>query len=89
MVSSETPAGAQARNWLDRKIVLVRLDPAQPRVFYLARLYGTTGAYWEETQAAMSRDGRRVVWATNWGRNLGQERVWVMELAMPQGWESL
>ncbi len=88
VVSTETPLGAPEQNGLDRKITLVRLDPAAPRVFYLAKIYGTTGSNWEETQATISNDGSKIVWATNWNQNVGQERVWILQLHMPPGWES-
>ena len=55
-------------------------------MFYLAKVFGTVGAYWEETHAAMARDGSRVVWATNWGQHVGDERVWDMQLDLPAGW---
>ena len=42
--------------------------------------------YWEETHATITRDGSRVVWATNWNQNVGAERVWLMELDLPAGW---
>ena len=88
VVSTYTEPGVAEQNWLDRKVVLIKLDRANPRVFYLARVYGTRGAYWEETQATMSRDGSCVVWATNWNQHVGDERVWLMQLAMPAGWAS-
>jgi len=47
-----------------------------PGVYYLAKVYGTTESYWEETQAAISRDGTKVIWATNWNENVGEDRVW-------------
>ncbi len=88
VVSTYIEPGLPEQNWLDRKIVLVRLDRASPRTFYLAQVYGTRGQYWEETQATISNDGARIVWATNWNQNVGQlpERVWLMELNMPAGW---
>jgi hypothetical protein len=86
VVSTEVEAGVPEQNWLDRTITLVRLDRSAPRVFYLAKVYGSTGAYWEETQATISNDGAKVVWATNWSQNVGQERVWVVQLDMPTGW---
>jgi hypothetical protein len=88
VVSTYIEPGLAARNWLDRQIVLVRLDPAHPRVFYLAKVYGTRGAYWEETQAAITNDGARVVWATNWNQHVGEDRVWLMQLDMPTGWST-
>jgi hypothetical protein len=89
VISTFTEPNLREQNWLDRTITLVRLDPVRPRVFYLAKVYGTAGAYWEETQASISRDGSRVVWATNWGREIGQEHVWLMQLDMAAGWLSV
>lgn len=83
VVSTFTEPGLPEQNWLDRTITLARLDSDQPRVFHLAKVHGTSGAYWEETHASITRDGSRVVWATNWNRNVGQERVWLMELEIP------
>ncbi len=88
VVSTFTAPDLPESNWLDRTITLVRLDPAAPRVFYLAKVYGTAAAYWEETQASLARDGSRVVWATNWGQEVGSEQVWLMELALPAGWQA-
>jgi hypothetical protein len=89
VISATAETGQPERNWLDRTIVLVQLDRARPRAFYLAKVYGTRQEYWEETQASMSVDGRRVVWATNWGRNLGAQKVWVMQLNLPTGWQGM
>jgi hypothetical protein len=81
-ISPEVPE----QNWLDRAIVLVRLDRNNPRVFYLAKLYGTTGGYWEESHGTISTDGSKVVWASNWNQNVGSEQVFLMQLDMPAGW---
>jgi hypothetical protein len=86
VVSTVTEPDRPEQNWLDRTITLVRLDRERPRVIYLAKVHGTAGAYWEETHAAVSRDGRKVVWATNWNRDVGQERVWLMEMDIPSVW---
>lgn len=86
LVSTFTEPDRPEQNWLDRTLTLVRLDRQNPRVFYLAKVYGTAGAYWEETHASLARDGSRVVWASNWGQDVGQERVWLMQLDLPQGW---
>jgi hypothetical protein len=83
VVSTFTEPNLPEQNWLDRTITLVRLDPAHPRVFYLAKVHGTAGAYWEETQASITHDGSRVVWSTNWNQHVGQERVWLMQLEIP------
>lgn len=88
VVSTYIEPNLPEQNWLDRKIVLVRLDRTRPRVFYLAQVYGTRAEYWEETQASITGDGAKVVWATNWNENVGvqPERVWLMQLNMPAGW---
>ncbi|NSW85323.1 MAG: hypothetical protein HPY84_03280 [Syntrophobacteraceae bacterium] len=75
------------KNWLDRSIVLVKLDPSRPVARYLAKVYNLRGASREETRAAMSGDGRKVIWAENWGRNVGEEKTFVMQLDMPANWE--
>lgn len=86
VVSTYIEPGRAARNWLDRSIVLARLDLRRPRVIHLAQVHGVAAAYWEETHAALTRDGRRVVWATNWGLRPGEERVWLMQLHIPAAW---
>ena len=47
----------------------------------------TTESYWEETQAAMTNDGSKVAWASNWGQNVGQDKVFLMRLDMPPNWK--
>jgi hypothetical protein len=89
LVSTHIEPGAPERNWLDRSNLLVRLDPEDPRVFYLSKIYNTTGEYWEETQGAMSNDGSRMVWACNWNRDPGSEEVFLLQLDMPKGWREL
>jgi len=83
VISTFTEPNLPEQNWLDRTITLVRLDGTHPRVFYLAKVHGTAAAYWEETQASISHDASRVVWATNWNQHVGQERVWLMQLDLP------
>ncbi|MCC6797101.1 MAG: hypothetical protein IT366_18435 [Candidatus Hydrogenedentes bacterium] len=87
VVSTHIEPGVAEKNWLDRSIVLVRLDPSQPRAYYVAKVHGTCSAYWEETHAAISADGARIVWATNWNQNVGQEKVWLVECPLPKGWQ--
>ncbi|NUM52892.1 MAG: hypothetical protein HUU46_04530 [Candidatus Hydrogenedentes bacterium] len=87
LVSTHIEPGVAAKNWLDRSIILVRLDPARPRAYFAAKVYGTCSSYWEETHAAISADGSRIVWATNWGRNPGNDKVWLMELVLPHDWQ--
>jgi len=86
VVSTYTEPGLPEQNWLDRTVILVRLDRVAPRSFYLAKVHGTRGAYWEETHATMATNGGRIVWATNWNMNVGQERVWLVEMDMPVDW---
>lgn len=79
----------QEQNWLDRTIILIKLDIQNPEAYYLAKLYTTAGSYWEETQATISNDGSKVVWASNWGQNVGNEQVFLMQLDMPSNWKEL
>lgn len=89
VISTYNSPDEPERNWLDRTIIFVKLDPDQPRCWYLAKVHNTTKAYWEETHASISRDGSRIVWASNWGENAGREIVFVMQLTMPPGWRTL
>lgn len=89
VVSTYIPGGLPEQNWLDRTICLVRLERNNPGVFYLAKLYNTTGSYWEETHAAITDDGSRVVWTSNWDQNVGSEQVFLMQLDMPSNWKEL
>jgi hypothetical protein len=89
VVSTHIEPGAPERNWLDRTIVLVKLDRKHPRVFYLAKVHNTTKEYWEETHATITNDGSKIIWASNWGQNVGKERLFLMQLDMPDNWASL
>jgi hypothetical protein len=89
IVSTVTEPTLAEQNWLDRTITLVKLDRNNPRVFYLAKVFGTSGAYWEETQATITNDGMKIIWATNWNKKVGQEQVWSMQLNLPPGWTGL
>lgn len=89
VISTFIEPGIKEQNWLDRSIVLVKLDRKNPRVFYLAKVFGTTGAYWEETQATISNDGSKVVWASDWNQNVGEEKEFLLQLDMPDEWTSL
>jgi len=86
VISAYIEPGLPEQNWLDRSIVLVRVDADRREAWYLAKVHATRGAYWEETQAAISNDGSRVVWADNWGQAVGQERSFLMRLDMPAQW---
>jgi hypothetical protein len=89
VVSTYIEPGLPEKNWLDRTIILVKLDRLNPRAFYLAKVYNTTGSYWEETHATIADDGSKVVWASNWNQNVGQEQVFLMQLNMPPNWREL
>ena len=89
LVSTNIAKNTSEKNWLDRSNVLIRLDPAKPRVFMLAKIYNTTEAYFEETHGTMTRDGSRMIWASNWNRNVGQEKMCLLQLDMPVNWKKL
>lgn len=89
LVSTNIAPGAAEQNWLDRGNALIRLDAAAPRVFMLSKIYNTTREYFEETHGAMSRDGSRIVWAANWNRDVGRERMCLLQLDMPANWRQL
>ena len=89
VVSTSTKPSVRERNWLDRSIILVRLDPRQPRAWYLAKVHGTDGGYWERTQATIAGDGAAVLWASNWNENVGKEEVFLIQLSMPKDWRNL
>jgi hypothetical protein len=88
VISTFTPPQVEGRNWLDRTITLVRLSRQKPAVFYLAKVHNTTKSYWEETQATITGDGAKVVWASNWGRDVGKDNYFLMQLTMPPNWQS-
>lgn len=88
VISTFTPPRVKAGNWLDRTITLVRLSRQAPAVFYLAKVHNTTQSYWEETQATITADGAKVVWASNWGRDIGNDKCFLMQLTMPPNWQS-
>lgn len=88
VISTHINPATPEKNWLDRSIILVRLDRDRPRAYYLTKVHGTCGTYWEETHATMSADGSRIVWATNWGADVGREKVWLTEMDLPANWHS-
>ncbi len=87
VISTYIEPGLPEKNWLDRSIILVKLDRQSPAGYYLAKVYGTTDAYYEETHATISNDGKSVVWASNWSMNVGQEDLFMMRLEMPANWK--
>jgi hypothetical protein len=86
VVSTYCSPGKPERNWLDRSMILVKLDPEAPKAWYLAKIHNTTGTYWEETHATITRDGKQIVWASNWGKQVDRKTVFTMQLTMPPGW---
>jgi len=88
VISTHLEPGAAERNWLDRTNILVKLTRTNPRAYYLSKVYNTTQEYWEETQATISNNGTKIVWASNWGQNVGSERVFVVQLDMPPNWQA-
>jgi len=86
VVSTYIEPNVKEQNWLDRSIILVRLDPRKPQAFYLAKIHNTTKVYWEETHASISNDGSKVVWAANWDQNVGKEQCFLMQLDVPPSW---
>ena len=96
VVSTHIAPGVEELNWLDRSLVLIKLDRAHPRVFYLAKIHNTaqeepSRVYWEETHGAITTDGRKVVWASNWGVNVGvgDGQLFLMQLDMPPNWSQM
>lgn len=87
IVSTHLQPQSKEQNWLDRTITLIQLSPNHPKVFYLAKVYNSTKVYWEETHATITVDGSKVVWASNWGENVGKEQMFLMQLDMPKGWQ--
>lgn len=83
VVSTHLEYSDQGQNWLDNVLLLVRLDSGAPKAWYLAQVFSTRGEYWEESHATLSRDGSTVLWATNWGRQKGANRVFLMRADLP------
>jgi PKD repeat protein len=91
VVSTYIAPNLTADNWLDRKNILVKLNASNPRAWYLSHIYGVDGSNLdlEQTQAAITVDGTRIVWATNWNQNVGSKKVWDMEIDLPAGWKTV
>lgn len=89
VISTNIEPGVPEQNWLDRTIILLKLDSKNPQAFYLVKLYNTTKEYWEETHATITNDGSKVIWASDWGKNVGKEQVFIMQLDMPDNWTRL
>jgi len=65
LISTTLSSGKSEQNWLDKSLVLVKLDPDNPETSYLSKIYNTTDEYWQETHGTITNDGKRVVWAAN------------------------
>jgi hypothetical protein len=89
VVSTYIAPGEKEQNWLDRSIILIKLDPLHPKAYYLAKVHNTCGAYWEETQATITKDGAKVLWASNWSQQVGKEQTFLVQLDMPKNWRNL
>ncbi len=89
VVSTYIGPDQKESNWLDRTIILIKLDREKPKVFYLAKVHNTTQEYWEETQATISNDGSKIVWASNWNHYVGKEQVFLLQLDLPNNWVEL
>jgi len=89
VVSTHITADDEDKNWLDRVHIVIKLDPNNPRAFYLAKVYNTCREYWEETHGTITKDGSRIVWASNWNQDVGSEKMFLMQLDMPPNWKSL
>lgn len=89
VVSTHITADDQDKNWLDRVHIVIKLDPNNPRAFYLAKVYNTCREYWEETHGTITKDGTRIVWASNWNQDVGSEKIFLVQLDMPPNWKSL
>jgi hypothetical protein len=90
VISTHIPPGLPEQNWLDRCIILVRLERDKFPAYYLAKIYNTTQQYLEETHAAITDDGAKVVWASNWGLSVPDPQppnLFVMQLDMPPHWQ--
>ncbi len=83
LISAFTAPDAPEKNWLDKSIALVRLDPAAPEAFLIAKTHNLTGDYWEETHGTITRDGKTVLWTANFGRDPGAYNLFLLRLDLP------
>lgn len=88
-VSTHLAPNDKDKNWLDRAHILIKLDPENPRAVYLAKVYNTCEEYWEEAHGTITKDGSRIVYATNWNKDVGSEKMFLMQLDMPPNWQTL
>ncbi len=91
LISTNIPPNQPEKNWLDRCIILVRLDRNKPQSVYLAKIYNTTAQYWEETHASISNDGAKIIWVDNWGQSFPEPQapqLTLTQLDMPPHWQN-
>ncbi|MFZ5450363.1 MAG: hypothetical protein ACOZF2_00610 [Thermodesulfobacteriota bacterium] len=89
LISTYIPPSQPEKNWLDRCLILVRLDRNKLQAVYLAKIYNTTGQYWEETHGSMSNDGTKIIWVDNWGQTFPEPQepqLTLTQLDMPPNW---
>ncbi len=65
LISTTLKSGKSEQNWLDKSLVLVKLDPDNPEASILSKTYNTTDEYWQETHGTITNDGKKVIWAAN------------------------
>lgn len=80
LISTTLGPDKKEQNWLDKSLVLVKLDPNDPEARYLSKTYNTTDHYWEETHGTITNDGKRVIWASNWDQGVGEKKNFLLEL---------
>ncbi|RJR47358.1 MAG: hypothetical protein C4567_01170 [Deltaproteobacteria bacterium] len=91
LISTNIGPDQPEQNWLDRCLILVRLDRGKPEAVYLAKIYNTTAQYWEETHGTISNDGARIIWVDNWGRPVPDPQtphLTLTQLDMPPNWQN-
>lgn len=91
LISTYIQPNLADQNWLDRCLVLVRLEPDKTQAVYLAKTYNTTQQYWEETHSTISNDGSRIIWVDNWGQSVPEPQspqLTLTQLDMPSHWQN-
>ena len=84
LISTYQDPGMGAKNWLDRSIVLVRLDPDAAKVYQVAKIHNSTADFWEETHGAISNDGAVVVWSANFDVDPGSRETHLLRVDLPR-----
>ncbi len=82
LISTYCAPDAPEQNWLDKSIVLVGLDPSAPKSYLIAKTHNLSGDYWEQTNGTITRDGKTVLWAANFGAEPGKLKIFLMRLDM-------